>query len=122
MNDEERMARLEEKVTFWMETTTEYRKALCAKIDHILEIIGELPCKERREIYMSVASQLGWIWKIIYMVIPILITLGVGWGSLHTTVMRNTEIIIELQKKSYEYRDIQVVTKEDKTNGSMSNP
>jgi hypothetical protein len=49
------MARLEEKVEQWMDTTTEYRRTLCGKIDTLFKKFGELPCKER-----VIGSKLLW--------------------------------------------------------------
>lgn len=52
--DDERMATLETTVKLWMEETKEYRnitiadrRALCQKVDKILDKFENLPCKER---------------------------------------------------------------------------
>ena len=61
------------KVTEWMNTTQDYRKQLCIKIDkidtaltnHITEVtekINQLPCRERAGIYNSIQRQIGWLW------------------------------------------------------------
>ena len=49
MSEEDKisLARLEEKVTQWMETTTEYRVRLCGKVDSIFKKFDKLPCRER---------------------------------------------------------------------------
>lgn len=61
----DRMARLEERVSNWMETTTEYRKTLCHKIDVIQEELRELPCPERRGKYESLSVQVKAIWLFV---------------------------------------------------------
>lgn len=57
MSEEDRvsLARLEEKVTQWMETTTEYRQSLCSKIDSLYKRFDKLPCRER-----SLGTKLLW--------------------------------------------------------------
>lgn len=65
MSEDERLARLEERVTNWMETTNEYRKNLCCKIDRIMDTLTNLPCKERKGWYESMNKQVGWVWKAV---------------------------------------------------------
>lgn len=49
MSEEDRisLARLEEKVNGWMDSTTEYRRNLTEKIDNLMSKFSHLPCKER---------------------------------------------------------------------------
>ena len=56
---------LTERVENWMATTTEYRKSLCAKLDHINERMNNLPCKERIENTKSVHMQLKALWVLV---------------------------------------------------------
>ena len=53
------------KVGSWMETTTEYRKSLCDKINIINEKIADLPCKERKAWYQSTGRQVGFMWLVL---------------------------------------------------------
>jgi hypothetical protein len=48
MDDKAKIDVLEERVTNWMESTTEYRRDLCRKIDIITNSISKLPCAERK--------------------------------------------------------------------------
>jgi len=80
-----------------METTTEYRKALCSKNDHILnaiadikKTISELPCPQRMEQTKGMRLQLNALWWIAALLITSSFGLAVAWGSLTTTVDRNT--------------------------------
>jgi len=59
------------KVTEWMETTTEYRKKLCDKIDGLKIDFAKLPCKGR-----IVQSRL--MWGAIGIVFGILVA-HIGW-------------------------------------------
>jgi len=52
------------KVTEGMETTTEYRKSLCFKIEEVKTTISNLPCKERFFWYQSANKQIKWLWTI----------------------------------------------------------
>lgn len=129
MSDEERFARLEERVTNWMETTTEYRKNLCGKIDKIFEKIHSLPCEARYKVSDSLKEEISWLQKIIWTVaimgIPALISLGVAYSALSVTVSRNTGIIQRLEETSYGFRGIKVVTedslKKEEANGKTAN-
>ena len=56
---------LRERVENWMSSTTEYRKALCDKMDKINEKMNLLPCRERVEHTNSIKLQLKAIWVII---------------------------------------------------------
>lgn len=71
MSEEDRisLARLEEKVSGWMESTEIYRISLCNKIAEmrqaqikIMESLYSLPCKERGEMYrgLGVREKLMW--------------------------------------------------------------
>ena len=53
------------KVSEWMETTTEYRRSLCKKIDEVKEKINELPCPERAEANRGMRAEMNWIRGLI---------------------------------------------------------
>lgn len=63
--DDERIARLEERVSNWMEQTTEYRKALCAKLDKVMEKLDNLPCDLRHGRWESLNAQIKWVWGLL---------------------------------------------------------
>lgn len=69
MYDENKIEVLEERVTNWMESTTEYRKELCRKIDNILQRLSDLPCKERKAWYESMEKQVTYMWIVITVII-----------------------------------------------------
>jgi hypothetical protein len=73
MSEEDRIAvaRLDEKVTQWMESTTEYRRSLCGKIDNLYKKFDNLPCRER-----NLGSKL--LWGAVG-VIATLLFVHLGW-------------------------------------------
>ena len=56
---------LTERVTRFMEVTTEYRKSLCGKIDDINKKMSDLPCKERKGVFDSINRQIMFMWIIL---------------------------------------------------------
>jgi len=63
---------LEERVNLWMESTTEYRKSLCAKLDVVIEKINilnaridKLPCDARKPAWESLSNQVKAIWGFL---------------------------------------------------------
>ena len=56
---------LKERVENWMESTTEYRKELCRKIDVITDKMNNLPCRERFESTRGIKMQLKAIWVLV---------------------------------------------------------
>ena len=62
--DDERIARLEERVNNWMSTTTDYRKSLCDKLDRVMTKIDALPCPSRIEHSKHIDFQLKSLWAI----------------------------------------------------------
>jgi len=62
--DDERIAKLEERVNNWMETTTEYRRTLCDKQDKIQTKIDNLPCPSRVEHTKHIDFQLKALWAV----------------------------------------------------------
>lgn len=87
--DDERIAKLEERVTNWMDTTTEYRKALCAKLDIIDKKLGGLPCSTGHD--KTVDKQLGGIWWLVSASLIGVVSMGIAWGSISKQVDINTE-------------------------------
>jgi hypothetical protein len=49
----------------WMATTTEYRKALCTKLDTLNNRFTELPCRERKGWYTSMGKQVAFMWGLL---------------------------------------------------------
>ncbi len=68
-----KLAVLEERVKNWMETTTEYRKTLCSKIDIITEKLSELPCKERKSWYQNMDRQVKFMWGAFAITVLVLV-------------------------------------------------
>lgn len=60
---------LAERVHNWMDTTTEYRKALCKKIDELILRLDTLPCKERSGIYKNLSDQIKVQWGVLILII-----------------------------------------------------
>lgn len=87
--DDERIAKLEERVANWMESTTEYRRSLCSKLDSIKEQIGQMPCTKGHD--MHVDRQLGAIWWIVSVCLVGLVSVSVAWGALNNQVSINTQ-------------------------------
>lgn len=46
----------------WQNTTTEYRKSLCSKVDEINNKLAKLPCDKRISIYESLDKQVKILW------------------------------------------------------------
>ena len=76
--DDRKIAVLEERVTNWMESTTEYRKDLCRKIDIITSKLSDLPCKSREEITKGVKKDLDKVWLFITSIIIAIVGSWVG--------------------------------------------
>ena len=115
--DDERIVKLEERVSNWMAGTSQYREDLCKKLDKIQMAIDKLPCEGRCEETKSIHENIGWLQKIMWTVIcfgvPSLLGLAVAWGSISITVTRNTDIIERLEETSYGFRGIKVVTHDE---------
>jgi hypothetical protein len=119
---------LTERVTNWMSETTSYRKALCAKMDVLLQRVNDLPCKSSAEERKGIKAEISWLQKGAMAVICTLFGMGVWVGNVNTTVTANShkwrvlepehkELIKDvevLKEKSYGYRGIQVETKDVK--------
>lgn len=64
---------LTERVNNWMDTTTDYRKQLCRKIDEINARLLTLPCPSRIEETKGIKFQLKALWGFIVMIIAAII-------------------------------------------------
>ena len=74
--EDKKIAVLEERVSNWMETTTSYRRDLCAKLDKVgiklddlVSVIGKLPCEPRKAWYQSMGRQVGFMWVVLGLVL-----------------------------------------------------
>jgi hypothetical protein len=76
--DDRKIAVLEERVSNWMEGTSEYRKDLCRKIDIITTKLSDLPCKSREEITKNVKNEQNKIWLFINMIIVAIVGSWIG--------------------------------------------
>lgn len=111
---------LTERVENWMETTTEYRKSLCGKLDLITERLNALPCKDHKGENASLRKDVDRLTMGAFVIISVLFISGAAWGTLNRTVEINTKKwenhdssvsgiqkdIDELKEKSYGYRGI----------------
>ena len=77
--DDSKIAVLEERVSNWMEGTSEYRKDLCRKIDIITTKLNDLPCKSREEITKNVKKDLDKIW---FWITSIVIAIAGSWVGM----------------------------------------
>jgi hypothetical protein len=80
---DENVAILKERVNNWMESTTEYRRALCAKIDLVISKqndlssrIDKLPCDSRKPMWDMVIRNVYALWAFVGV---ITITIIVEW-------------------------------------------
>lgn len=74
------VAVLEERVSNWMASTTEYRKSLCAKLDVVLKNqesicsrLDKLPCDMRKPMWDSINVQIKAIWCFIGAIVLIIV-------------------------------------------------
>ena len=56
---------LTERVNNWMETTTEYRKSLCSKLDAIKNEVNKLPCSARIEHTKGIDQHIKALWVAV---------------------------------------------------------
>lgn len=80
---------LSERLNTFMETTTEYRKSLCSKIDALNTKLDGLPCSKGHDFHVD--RQLGAIWWIVSICLIGMVSIGVAWGEIHNQVRVNTE-------------------------------
>ena len=71
-DDKVSIARLEERVIGWMNSTDAYRNSLCEKMAElkvgqvkIFEMLYDLPCKERGEMYKGLGMREKLMWSSI---------------------------------------------------------
>mgnify|MGYP001463882506 CR=1 FL=1 len=82
MSEDDRVsiARLEERVIGWMNSTDAYRNSLCEKMAElkvgqtkIFEMLYDLPCKERSQIYKDLKLREKLLWGAVGMIVTVLI-------------------------------------------------
>ena len=88
-HEDTRIDVLTERVENWMESTTEYRKSLCSKIDALNTKIDAMPCSQGHD--MDVNRQLGAIWWIVSVCLVGVISVAMAWGAVNNQVATNTE-------------------------------
>jgi len=96
-----KIAVLEERVNNWMNTTTDYRRSLCEKIDELRAgqkemniALGRLPCGERKGWYNSTNRQIAFMWVMIML----LTTTGVGLGKMVMELNSKVEKVSQKQQ------------------------
>lgn len=84
-------------------SSAEWRSVFCLKLDKLFNIIDNLPCSERKETTKAILSDIGWLQKITYtaicLIIPSLLTLGIAWGTTVKTVEWNKATIEKIETK-----------------------
>jgi hypothetical protein len=80
----------------------EWRELFCGKLDRIFEALDDLPCEGRIEQSKGVLKDIGWLQKITYtalcLIIPALVSLGIAWGSISTTVFYHEQELSRIRK------------------------
>ena len=113
---------LSERVENWMETTTDYRKALCGKLDLVTDRLNQLQCPSHRGEIAAVKKDVDRLILGAWAIIAVLFVSGAAWGKLSHTVDVNTkkwanlepefrkaqQDIVIIKDKSYGYRDIPI--------------
>lgn len=72
-----------------MDSTTEYRKSLCSKLDALNVKLDSMPCSKGHDIHVD--RQLGAIWWIVSACLVGVVSVGVAWGALNNQVDINTQ-------------------------------
>lgn len=60
---------LEERVNNWMETTVEYRKALCDKMDKFYEKLDKFQCAKHEERIKNQSSAIKYLWGVVSVIV-----------------------------------------------------
>lgn len=101
---------LSERVENWMETTTDYRKALCGKLDLITQRLNELPCKGREAETKAIKTDVERLQLAAWVVIMALFGMGVAWGTVSNRVTVNTDKWKVLEPEHQDLiRDVEVL-------------
>lgn len=109
-----------ERLDNFMNVTTEYRKALCGKLDLVVERLNKLPCKEGEATAKGLRVDVNRLIFAAWAIVAVLFVSGAAWGTLKNTVDTNTKkwSVLEpehqnlikdvevLKEKSYGYRGI----------------
>jgi hypothetical protein len=84
------------------EKSLEWREMFCRKLDQIFKALDGLPCEGRIEQTKGIQKDIGWLQKITYtalcLIIPALVSLGIAWGSIHTTVSFHEQELSRIRK------------------------
>ena len=70
---------LTERVNNWMESTENYRKTLCHKLDIITDKMNNLPCKVRIEGTKNIQFQLKALWAVTGGMVLAIISEWIQW-------------------------------------------
>ena len=80
----------------------EWRRRFCEKLDLIFKVLDALPCEGRIEQTKGMRNDIGWLQKITYtalcLIIPALVSLGIAWGSIFTTVSFHEQEMTRIRK------------------------
>jgi len=76
--------------------------AVRVELELIKNILNKLPCEGRLEKIKSISKDIGWLQRITYtalcIIIPSLVTLGIVWGSMVTTVSFHEHELASVRK------------------------
>lgn len=59
------VATLSERVSNWMDTTTEYRRSTCEKLSLIQDKVSNLPCREGMAMKKNLGFQIKLLWGFV---------------------------------------------------------
>ena len=84
----EKIIRFTAGLEAWQEMTTDYRKALCEKIENILLRMDNLPCKERAAWYQSMGRQIGFMWVVLGIILSAIVGSSLKSGSERSQILK----------------------------------
>ena len=83
--------------------SAEWRSVFCLKLDKLFTLVNDLPCPERFETTKAMRNDISWLQKITYtalcLIIPVLLSLGVSWGTTQSTIGYNRTAIEKLERQ-----------------------
>lgn len=89
-NLKQQLDRSDEISDHWRGRFCEKLDATNLKLDALIQKVDSLPCPMRNERTMSIIRDVGWLQKITYtaltIIIPSLIAVGTAWGTLSNEV------------------------------------
>lgn len=84
-NITERLSVLETLQQKDLDTAEEWRSIFCEKIDKLIDILGNLPCKERMSWHIGIDRQVKFIWGVLSgMTITLIIIFGSSSAVMNT--------------------------------------